>query len=350
MKGLNESLARAVKREGRRYFRDGKRVRVLSVGEGGGGGGDGGEGIHDGDFDQDRPCLSPVSAFPPPHPHPSPSSSSRSGSVLLGGGGAVVTRGLSGSPLNGANIQGPGSEPLNRGETSVGICDLEINLVSEEHGREALIDLTKSLSSLVSNTSSKGDGVLESAVNGQIAMNGLAKNGRDARNGRDAKTGREREKGGGGAGDGGFGKRYSSLSPPRQSPLSRFPAHSPSHHSQSHSQSYLQSHLQPSSRPHTSSFAAEAERDKKTQSQTDTNRFTASDISIPFLDAQITSSLLGEPNLVLVFSAKPVLQGFPPWSLRLCEICWSRSRGRVCYRGFLGGLRRFGWAEMRWGR
>lgn len=77
--------------------------------------------------------------------------------------------------------------------------------------------------------------------------------------------------------------------------------------------------------------------------------FSSDDVTIPLVDAHLTSSTIAEPNLLLVFSRQKTLDGFPPWSMRLCEICYVGRTGHVSYRGFLKGLQRYGRAEMRFG-
>ena len=76
-----------------------------------------------------------------------------------------------------------------------------------------------------------------------------------------------------------------------------------------------------------------------------------SDISQELIDAEISESVMREPDLLLLFGDKAVLEGYPPWQVRLTEIFalqdWT---GGVGYHVFLRGLRRFGGAEMRFGR
>lgn len=79
------------------------------------------------------------------------------------------------------------------------------------------------------------------------------------------------------------------------------------------------------------------------------NVLSSRDVTISFMDAHLAESTISEPNLLLVFSPKTSLNGFPPWSLRLCEICYVQGSQGVTYRGFLKGLRRYARAEMRFG-
>jgi dehydrodolichyl diphosphate syntase complex subunit NUS1 len=76
-----------------------------------------------------------------------------------------------------------------------------------------------------------------------------------------------------------------------------------------------------------------------------------SDISQDLIDAEISESVMSEPDLLLLFGEKAVLEGYPPWQVRLTEIFnlqdWT---GGVGYHVFLRGLRKYGGAEMRFGR
>lgn len=79
---------------------------------------------------------------------------------------------------------------------------------------------------------------------------------------------------------------------------------------------------------------------------------TAADVTVAFVDEHLSHMTIGEPDLLIVFRPKSRgLDDFPAWSARLCEITWRGGRsGRVTYAGFLAGLQRYGRAEMRWGK
>ncbi|BFZ54671.1 hypothetical protein PYCC9005_001708 [Savitreella phatthalungensis] len=117
---------------------------------------------------------------------------------------------------------------------------------------------------------------------------------------------------------------------------------------------------------------------------------TSADITVAFVDEHLSHMTIGEPDLLIVFkrdapssslrgpaaAAAEVAGGFhlddfPPWAARLCEITWRGGPGtsssiftnasaanptpptppgNVTYRGFLAGLRKYGTAEMRWGK
>lgn len=75
------------------------------------------------------------------------------------------------------------------------------------------------------------------------------------------------------------------------------------------------------------------------------------DISTELIDAEISESVMGEPDLLLVFGPKVVLEGYPPWQLRLTEIfCVKDNLEGLGYQVFLRALCNFAKAQMRFGR
>lgn len=81
------------------------------------------------------------------------------------------------------------------------------------------------------------------------------------------------------------------------------------------------------------------------------SKLRPADISQELIDAEISESVMSEPDLLLLFGEKAVLEGYPPWQVRLTEIFNLRDwTGGVGYHVFLRGLRRYGGAEMRFGR
>jgi dehydrodolichyl diphosphate syntase complex subunit NUS1 len=75
------------------------------------------------------------------------------------------------------------------------------------------------------------------------------------------------------------------------------------------------------------------------------------DISTELIDAEISESVMGEPELLLVFGPKIVLEGYPPWQVRLTEIfCVKDNLEGVGYQVFLRALCNFAKAQMRFGR
>ena len=177
------------------------------------------------------------------------------------------------------------------------IADLEINILSREDGREAILDLTRSLCKLSNQPKT------QSPPN--PLRNGIIKN---------------------------WTNGYTT--PPEHPPTPVGFQSSP-----------LRNVIRT---PSTTSLISEVATPARQNSIA--NDLLSSDITIPFLDAHLCSTTIGEPNLLLVFTKSRKLDGFPPWSVRLCEICWVGVSGRVTYRGFLRGLKKFGRAEMRWGR
>lgn len=81
------------------------------------------------------------------------------------------------------------------------------------------------------------------------------------------------------------------------------------------------------------------------------HKLSPPDVSQELIDAEISESVMGEPDLLLLFGEKVQLEGYPPWQVRLTEIFALRDwTGGVGYHVFLRGLRKFGGAEMRFGR
>lgn len=74
------------------------------------------------------------------------------------------------------------------------------------------------------------------------------------------------------------------------------------------------------------------------------------DISVDVVDAELRESVVGEPDLLIIFGPYPDLIGYPPWQLRLTEIYCMKDNNGVGYQVFLKGLRKFAGAEMRLGR
>lgn len=50
------------------------------------------------------------------------------------------------------------------------------------------------------------------------------------------------------------------------------------------------------------------------------NKLAPSDISMELIDAEITESVMGEPDLLIMFGPRVELKGYPPWQIRLTEI------------------------------
>ena len=50
------------------------------------------------------------------------------------------------------------------------------------------------------------------------------------------------------------------------------------------------------------------------------HKLSPDDISTELIDAEISESVMEEPDLLLLFGESVVLQGYPPWQVRLTEI------------------------------
>jgi dehydrodolichyl diphosphate syntase complex subunit NUS1 len=81
------------------------------------------------------------------------------------------------------------------------------------------------------------------------------------------------------------------------------------------------------------------------------NKISSGDISAELIDAEITESVMGEPDLLLLFAPRIVLDGYPPWQVRLTEIYHvpDNTEG-VGYQVFLRALHSYAKAQMRFGR
>ncbi|ESZ92811.1 hypothetical protein SBOR_6798 [Sclerotinia borealis F-4128] len=79
-------------------------------------------------------------------------------------------------------------------------------------------------------------------------------------------------------------------------------------------------------------------------------KIESNDISQELIDAEITESIMGEPNLLILFGPTVELSGYPPWQLRLTEIFHVQDNHGVGYQVFLQALYNYGNAQMRFGR
>lgn len=80
-------------------------------------------------------------------------------------------------------------------------------------------------------------------------------------------------------------------------------------------------------------------------------KINPSDISAELIDAEISESVMGEPDLLILFGDRVVLDGYPPWQVRLTEIFHVQDNAAgVGYQVFLRALYNFAKAEMRLGR
>lgn len=80
------------------------------------------------------------------------------------------------------------------------------------------------------------------------------------------------------------------------------------------------------------------------------SKISPKDISIDLVDAEISESIMAEPDLLLLFSPSVELLGYPPWQIRLTEIFHVEDNNGVGYQVFLRALYSFANAQMRFGR
>lgn len=49
-------------------------------------------------------------------------------------------------------------------------------------------------------------------------------------------------------------------------------------------------------------------------------KISPNDISAELVDAEISESIMSEPDLLILFGPRVMLEGYPPWQVRLTEI------------------------------
>ena len=79
-------------------------------------------------------------------------------------------------------------------------------------------------------------------------------------------------------------------------------------------------------------------------------KLSPNDIFLDLVDAEITESVMGEPDLLVLFGPSVELQGYPPWQVRLTEIYHMQDNTGVGYQVFLRALHKYSNAQMRLGR
>ncbi|KAM3084339.1 hypothetical protein ACMFMG_001553 [Clarireedia jacksonii] len=79
-------------------------------------------------------------------------------------------------------------------------------------------------------------------------------------------------------------------------------------------------------------------------------KISVNDINQELIDAEISESIIGEPNLLILFGPNVELSGYPPWQLRLTEIFHVQDNNGVGYQVFLRALYNYANAQMRFGR
>lgn len=80
------------------------------------------------------------------------------------------------------------------------------------------------------------------------------------------------------------------------------------------------------------------------------SKLSASDISMDLIDAELSESIMSDPDLLIIFGPYVELNGYPPWQIRLTEIYHAPDNHVVGYQIFLWGLQNYAKAEMRVGR
>ena len=80
------------------------------------------------------------------------------------------------------------------------------------------------------------------------------------------------------------------------------------------------------------------------------NKLASSDITQDLVDAEIAESVMGEPDLLILFGPNVQLQGYPPWQVRLTEIYHVQDNSTVGYQIFLRALHNFAKAKFNFGR
>lgn len=80
------------------------------------------------------------------------------------------------------------------------------------------------------------------------------------------------------------------------------------------------------------------------------SKLSPKDISIDLIDAEITESVMSEPDLLILFSPSIELSGYPPWQLRLSEIYHVQDNNGVGYQVFLRALYNYANTKMNLGR
>lgn len=80
------------------------------------------------------------------------------------------------------------------------------------------------------------------------------------------------------------------------------------------------------------------------------SKLSPADISVDLVDAELSESVMSEPDLLILFGPRAELSGYPPWQIRLTEIYHVKNNHGVGYQVFLKALYSFANAQMRFGR
>lgn len=79
-------------------------------------------------------------------------------------------------------------------------------------------------------------------------------------------------------------------------------------------------------------------------------KLSSNDISVDLIDAEISESVMSEPDLLVLFGPTVELSGYPPWQVRLSEIFHVQDNQGVGYQIFLRALYNYANAQIRFGR
>ena len=80
------------------------------------------------------------------------------------------------------------------------------------------------------------------------------------------------------------------------------------------------------------------------------SKVSPADVTTDLIDAELTESVMGEPDLLLLFGPAVELEGYPPWQARLTEIFHVQDNHGVGYQVFYLALCKYAKAEKRQGR
>ena len=79
-------------------------------------------------------------------------------------------------------------------------------------------------------------------------------------------------------------------------------------------------------------------------------KLSPNDISQDLIDAEISESVMSEPDILVLFGPAIELQGYPPWQARLTEIFHVQGNTGVGYQVFLRALHSYANAQLKFGR
>ncbi|KAF8467711.1 Decaprenyl diphosphate synthase-like protein [Kalaharituber pfeilii] len=79
-------------------------------------------------------------------------------------------------------------------------------------------------------------------------------------------------------------------------------------------------------------------------------KISVGDVTQDLIDAEISGTLMTEPDLLIIFNPSVNLKGYPPWQIRLTEMFYVRDNEGVRYQIFLRAMYKYAKAEMRFGR